>query len=266
MPEKTKEYKRVIFTPEAIKSAVDVLREVIPEGKLEYPARRISFENESWSHATDEEFFADYIRGFDSVSFSQNYRHPKTHVNLGSISVSVYEDRSTVVSVSLANRADVEKVFNVFEMNVDNCRLPTQPKDKDKTAINWVVETIDKIETHCPIAAHKVRLALVKLESDDIEEWQNATMLVRDAWIELSHWLCQVKAVDTSDLEPDAVIARLKKLGLDKADERLHNLARASFSLYGKHHKRDIELDTAAACVISTVASMKTVIREVLNA
>ena len=91
-------------------------------------------------------------------------------------------------------------------------------------------------------------------------------MLIRDAWIELSQWLCQVKNIDTSDISSDAVIERLKKLNIDKTDERLFNLARASFNLYVKHHKRDIELDTAIACVVSTVVSMKTVIREVLNA
>ena len=55
-------------------------------------------------------------------------------------------------------------------------------------------------------------------------------------------------------------------LNIEKIDERLFNLARASFSLYSKHHKRDIAHDTAVACVISTVVSMKTVIMEVLSA
>ncbi|GAI05185.1 unnamed protein product, partial [marine sediment metagenome] len=154
----------------------------------------------------------------------------------------------------------------VFEKNVDKCRLPKQPKEKSKVETDWVAENINRIETHCPVVARKVRLAILKLDSEDVEEWQNATMLIRDAWIELSQWLCQVNNIDTSDIPPDSVIDRLKKLKIDEIDERLFNLARASFSLYSKHHKRDIDLDTAVACVISTVVSMKTVIREVFNA
>lgn len=88
-------------------------------------------------------------------------------------------------------------------------------------------------------------------------------MQIRDAWIELSQWLCQVNNIDTSDISPDSVVDRLKKLNIDKTDERLFNLVRASFSLSMKHHKRDIDLDTTIACVISTVVSMKTIIKEV---
>ena len=267
MPEKTKKYDRVVFTPEVIAEAFDTLEQIIPreKRKLTYVTRNITLSSqEEWEHDTDDEFFADYQRGFLGVSIQRNYG------TFSSFRLSVYrffvDQQHTEISVGMPTRADVEKVFNVFEKNVDKCRLPKQPEEKSKRKTDWTNETISRIETHCPLVARKLRLALLKLDAQDAEEWQNATMLIRDAWIELSQWLCQVKDIDTSDISSDSVIDRLKKLNLDKIDERLFNLARASFSLYGKHHKRDIELDTAVACVISTIASMKTVIREVLNA
>lgn len=264
MPEKTKTYERVIFTPEVIKEAIEELKATL-SGKSEMTFQSLTIgmsPQEKWRHDTEEEFFADYRKGFSYVSFEQSYR---TKDKGGSIEIWSINDKSEV-SISLGSRVDVEKVFSIFEQNVDKCRLPKQPKDKSKAETHWVNETVNRIETHCPIAARKVRLALLKLNSEDAEEWQNATMLIRDAWIELSQWLCQVKNIDASDIPPDSVIDRLKRLKIDKTDERLFNLARASFSLYSKHHKRDIDLDTAVTCVISTVVSMKTVIKEVLNA
>lgn len=253
MPEKSKTYNGVIFTPEVIKEAVDLVsgRNPIDETlRIELPS------GEEWEHDKEEEFFADYRKGFGYAVFRKNYGYGK------GIELSTYGS-DTGVSVLMPSRTDVEKVFNFLEANVDKCRLPKQPKKTSEAKTEWITEAVNKIETHCPIAAHKVKLALIKLESDETEEWQNATMLIRDAWIELTRWLCQVNNIDTSDVSPDSVIDRLKKLKIDMADERLFNLARASFNLYGKHHKRDIDHDTAVACVISTVVSMKTVIREV---
>jgi len=262
MPTKAKTYDRVIFTPEVIKRAVEELKAIL-SGRSELNEQNLVIKvspQEEWSHDTEEEFFADYRKGFDYAWFNQHHR---TKDKGGNIEIWAYGNDDTKVSISFKNRVDVEKVFNVFEQNVDSCRLPKQPKKESKAETDWITENINKIETHCPNVARKLRLALNKIDSEDTEEWQNATMLIRDAWIELSQWLCQVKNIDTSDILSDAVIERLKKLKIDKTDERLFNLARASFNLYVKHHKRDIDLDTAVACVISTVVSMKTVIREV---
>lgn len=261
MPEKTKRYDGVVFTPEVIIKAFNTLEEIMPRGKrqLEFVRRKIKLSSqEEWEHDTEEEFFADYIKTFEYAYFRRSYKS-------ANIEFWAYR-KHTDVTVSMPSRAEVESVFNVLESNVDRCRIPKQPEEKSNVETDWITATINKIETHCPLVSRKLKLALLKLDAQDAEEWQNATMLIRDAWIELSQWLCQVKNIDTSDIPSDSVIDRLKKLNMDEIDERLFNLARASFNLYSKHHKRDIELDTAVACVISTIVSMKTVIREVLNA
>lgn len=263
MEEKSKTYDRVIFTPEVIKEAIITLETTLADTKIN--RRTISYElttaSEGRKYGGEEEFFADYRKGFQGASVLKMYDYP----HKGIFQLSASSDR-TRVKIGLASRNDVEKVFYVLESNVDKCRLPKQPEETSEAETNWIFETTNKIETHCPIVARKIRLALIKLESENAEEWQNATMLIRDAWIELAKWLCQVKNIDTSDISSDSVVDRLRRLKLDKSDERLFNLARASFNLSTKHHKRDIEIDTAVACVISTIVSMKTVIMEVLNA
>jgi hypothetical protein len=270
MPEKKKSYDKVLFTPRVIKDAVEMLRKTITKDSyLAHFIYNVDLENESWKHSTEDEFFADYIKGFINVYFWNEYRNSKSHIAEGSIHISVDSFSNTSISVEMPNRADVEKVFYIFEANVEKCRLPKQPNkesNKSKKETDWISETIKKVEGRRPIAGRKLKLALSKLESEDVEEWQSAVMNIRDAWIELTKWLCKVKNIDTSDLQPDAVVDRLRKLKIDETDERLFNLARASFGLYSKHHKRDIDNDTATACVLSTIVSMQTVIREVFNA
>ena len=262
MPKKSKKYDRVIFTPEVIKEAVDILEALLSWGSKRLARASLSIElpsGEEWEYDSEDEFFADYQKGTQEARFGKYYALDEY------ITFSVWGE-DTSVTVSLPSREKVEKVFNVLESRVEKCRLPKQPDEKSKVKTDWVIETISKVEARCPVAGRKLKLALVKLDSGEAEEWQNATMLIRDAWIELTQWLCQVNNIDTSDIPPDAVIDRLRKLKIDETDDRLFNLARASFNLYAKHHKRDIDQDTVAACVISTIVSMRIVIKEAFNA
>lgn len=281
MPNKEKAYNDIIFFPEVIRQADSVIVNSLPKGNMN-TAQMLSIKllsGEEWKHDNEDEFFADYRRGFLTASFLKSYyvivakikNFPNYEYYDGSIDLYVNHtitgDSYTEVSISMPTRADLEKVFEVFEANVDKCRLPKEPKSKlDKSEINWINQTVHKIKTYNPNVARRLKLALIKIESDDKEEWQNAAMQIRDAWIELAQWLCEVHNFNTSDITQDSVVDRLKKLGLDKSDDKLFNLARASFQLSMKHHKRDIELDTAVACVISAIVSMKTVIQEVFHA
>lgn len=262
MPEKVKKYDRIVFTPETIRQAVSALKSAL-QGESEKRTQRLMTElpgGEKWRHDTEEEFFADYRKGCKTARFRQSYEGKGS----GALIELWVSSTNSEITVSMTDRADIEAVFNIFEANVEACRVPKQPEEEFGIPPDWIAETLNQIETHSPIVTRKLRLALQKLDSEDVEEWQSATMLVRDAWIELTQWLCKARGVEVSDISPDSVIDGLRKLGLDKADERTFNLARASFGLYAKHHKRDIEHDTAVACVISTVVSMKTVLKEIL--
>jgi len=125
MPEKIKDYERVIFTPEVIKEAADMVEATLPEKerKLTFMilSTKISSEEE-WSHDSEEEFFADYRKGVESATFDKHYA-------IGKIRFLVYL-QNTRVTVSMPSRGDVEKIFSIVESNVDKCRLPAPPPSK----------------------------------------------------------------------------------------------------------------------------------------
>ncbi len=134
MPAKIKEYKHVIFTPAVIKKAIDTLLEALPEDtRIKYikygkniPGSKIIKlpSGETWQHDTDDEFFADYVKGFVSASLDASYSGE--HFPEGTMELSADKDK-TKVRVSMDKRDDIEKVFNVFEENVDKCRVPEKP-------------------------------------------------------------------------------------------------------------------------------------------
>jgi len=124
MPEKEKTYDRVIFTPEVIKETVDMVRTTLPEKQREMTGETFNItvsSEESWSHDTEEEFFADYRKGFESVTFEKAYG-----LYEGKLRLMVYGKR-TDVSVTMPSRPDVERVFNILESNVEKCHLPESP-------------------------------------------------------------------------------------------------------------------------------------------
>ena len=263
MPTKSKIYERVKFTPEVIRQAEEVL--VASLGINDKKLTGYSFAvglsaKEEWEYDNEDEFFADYIKGNEYAHYSKTYSWDK-----GEIDLTAWSDE-TEVSISMPNRANVEKVFNVLEASVERCRLPKQPSKKDENKTEWVSEILSKVAHFHPMTGRKLGLALQKLESDDIEEWQNACMQVRDAWIELAQHLCNIYKIDTTDIGRDDVIPRLEKLGIKKNDMKLFDLARSSFNLYTKHHNRNVARSIAVACVVSSIVSMQTIIQEVLNA
>jgi len=128
---------------------------------------------------------------------------------------------------------------------------------------DWITEAVTNIDIHYPTVGRKLRLALNKLRLEEVEEWQSAGILIRDAWIEFAQKLCEAKHIDTSGIEKDKARDMLKKLEID---ERLFNLARAGFNLSFKtHHDRNIAKHIAMACAISTIMSMQTVIEEMAS-
>lgn len=126
MPEKTKTYNRVIFTQDVINEAIDMVEATLPEKQRKLTSVTLDIElpsGELWSHDSEEEFFADYRKGFEEAEFYRSYSY-----GTGRISFSV-EKQQTTVSVKMPSRADVEKVFGVLDSNVEKCRLPTPPPE-----------------------------------------------------------------------------------------------------------------------------------------
>ena len=126
MPKKEKYYDRVIFTPEVIKEAVNVLETTLPdeERKLKHHALEVALSTgEQWSHDTEDEFFSDYRKKFTEAHFFKFYENAQISFIVHTVSIAQY----TRASVELPSRADVQKVFSVLDSNVEKCRLPTPP-------------------------------------------------------------------------------------------------------------------------------------------
>ncbi len=270
MSKRNKTYKRVKFTPPVIKEAEKLLVSILDKKDRKMTGqtlrlRQSDIDYRDYDENEEESFFSDYLKEFVYASFSKHFNWGE-----GEISFEAYFHTNgheyTTVGVSMPNINHVEKVFNFLESKVEDCSLSPEPTIPNKRKTDWIKEITNKVDRYCPIAGRKLKTALIKLESKNEEEWQSACMLVRDAWIELADKLCKAGNVDTSDIKADSVVEKLRKLKIDKADEKLFNLARDSFNLCFKHHKRSIENDTAVACVVSSIVSMKTVIQEVLNA
>lgn len=130
---------------------------------------------------------------------------------------------------------------------------------KSYTPTNPVYLTIANVDLFNSDVGKKLRLAEDKIrKGGQTEDWQNAGLLIRDAWIELSQLLCDLEKIDTSDIEQDKVIDKLKKL---KLDEKLLSLAKAAFELSFKvHHDRKITQEVAIACVRSSIFTMQSII------
>ena len=102
-----------------------------------------------------------------------------------------------------------------------------------------ITKAISEIDIEFPPVGNKLRLARKKIEkSQSSEELQQVGILVRDAWIEFSKALCKSLRVDTTDVENDKVIDRLKKL---KLEDELLDSCRVSLNLSLKvQHDRGI--------------------------
>jgi hypothetical protein len=132
------------------------------------------------------------------------------------------------------------------------------------TPTNPVYMAIANVHLFNPDVGKKVRLAEDKIrKGGQTEDWQNAGLLIRDAWIELSQYLCDFKQIDTSDIEKDKVIDKLRKL---KLDDEIFNLAKASFDLSLKvHHDRKITKEVAIACVRSSIFTMQSIVYKYID-
>jgi len=123
--EKSKNYPETCFSPEVICRAMYILASFAEEEKCKpnVNTRRITLENgESWSHDTDEEFFADYRKPFSRASYGFGNSWDKFCFD---ISVS---NRDTTIDIRAPERHQIEASFEVFEGNAERCKLPPLPE------------------------------------------------------------------------------------------------------------------------------------------
>lgn len=132
MPRKTKEYNRTVFTPEVIKQAIKVLEKALPPAERKHSfSSEIASADETLTYDTEEEFFANYRKGFEYARFHKGYE--KADI-VFSVYLRSYSQISRV-SIEMSSRPAVEKVFEVLESNKGKCQLSPPPRENPRIFI-----------------------------------------------------------------------------------------------------------------------------------
>jgi predicted nucleotide-binding protein len=128
MPSKSKRYRHVMFTADIIQEGIGKFHELLCEidGAVTetYHGGTIWTNSEKWRYDSDAEFYAEYRKGFESAEINKAFR-TKDWTTDARLSVSVYNEKDnlyTIIDISADSRELIERVFNVFEQAVENCR------------------------------------------------------------------------------------------------------------------------------------------------
>lgn len=122
---KDKEYSHVRFGAEVLDEALGVLEELAKEtkNKLESVILSVEHDDARWECDTKDEFFIDYRKYKGEASF----RFWGSNLSLHVISYPKF----TNISVGSFRRVDIERIFEVFERNVDKFSIPYTDDKKE---------------------------------------------------------------------------------------------------------------------------------------
>ena len=122
MPEKTVNYRHVIFPPEVLMQAFAKMREMLGDIDVDTIGGRGTLwisEDETWRPDSEEEFFADYRKDFVHAGYEVSFIQKKTYFTAGKLGIFADGVKSdlprTKVTVQLSTRDQIEKIFNVFD-------------------------------------------------------------------------------------------------------------------------------------------------------
>ena len=112
-------YERTRFSAEVIEEALKE-RAGLEVAKEAGVSREVGRGPDKWSLDTDEEFFGEYRRGFDSVSLN--------FMGLPSLRVWGNSENRTQITVGAAKRSEVERLFAVFDRHLEESRVSPPPR------------------------------------------------------------------------------------------------------------------------------------------
>lgn len=124
---KIKSYRDCVFGADVIREALQVFIRQLPEDNRAVTAiRTVETGYETWRYDTDEEFFAAYRRPCIGAHLYKDFRGGKPAASLGNFEFSLsYNNSSVEITRPLASQ--IEEVFNVFEKNLEESKIPPPP-------------------------------------------------------------------------------------------------------------------------------------------
>ena len=124
--EKTKKYESTFFASTVLQQAIQRLSDQSSGVRLQYETLSVVVGDEKWNHDNISEFWPDYDRATGFTYFraqdAQDFRHGLT--------VIVYKRSmtwDTDVAVKSEVRSEIQDVFNIFDRNHQQSKLPDDP-------------------------------------------------------------------------------------------------------------------------------------------
>ena len=133
---KSKTYNRKYFDAEAIEEAARVFEKIVKSQagtvESEYSNLYVSVGDENWEHDDEAEFLADYKKAtFATLSKECCVKLGGAESTFG-VEVSFNGPESgTEVAVTAPSRADIQRIFDVFELHASNPDLTEANQSPD---------------------------------------------------------------------------------------------------------------------------------------
>ena len=157
--EKIKEYKNTIFSVETLKTAVEGLEALVKEDTIQRTKsfvpqnEKLSDEeaflhyancemqirvlDEMWKYDSEDEFFADY-RKYNSENPNNYFCYKRSLLN-NHLNIESKSGSNSMISIRVTghtnNRSIIERVFDTFEKDALNSKLPYELIEKPKIFI-----------------------------------------------------------------------------------------------------------------------------------
>jgi predicted nucleotide-binding protein len=125
--QKSREYRHVKFDAKTISTATAALA-AVGDAKLTHSTLDVRVKDDEWSFETLPEFLAAVDQG-SGYFLSASIKDGKMK-----LWAQFYGDQ-TKVTVNGTNRAEIERLFSVFEDNAQRCRLPETPDQEPEVKV-----------------------------------------------------------------------------------------------------------------------------------
>jgi predicted nucleotide-binding protein len=119
---KSKSYDFVRFSANVVQEALAVWTQQVSSKGMTVFTRTVEENDEKWDLDSDEEFFAAYRRPCDHAGITKSVTGKGARFSFG------FHQWYCSASVELGDRSSIERVFDVFEQNLEASRLPLAAK------------------------------------------------------------------------------------------------------------------------------------------
>jgi predicted nucleotide-binding protein len=137
---KEKKYTNVNFSADHIQEAIQEWSKLFLNEKHEKIGSdlQITKGSEIWDYDSDQEFFADYRRGFSRATIHKMTYTKDRYFDINVRVIAESHISFSEVGINSKTRSEIESVFNVFEKYLPDATLPPKPPEKIPSPIIFI--------------------------------------------------------------------------------------------------------------------------------